>query len=274
MSAINERVSDATIDEILAGCIEGVEPTTHEIAMAIELQQYRAAAEPVAWQWFHLNQWHVTNDEERARELAWDGVKVVPLYRHAAPQVTSVPETLPCPVILEPGIRFGKGVRTQAVLDALQRRATYYAELESMTPEQRDEHDAGIKEFAAMLNAVPAVQAEQHDELPYDPQISEYEKIMQQAIPDGYALVPVEPTKEMIDAGWSYYMTTKSPSSLGIYGARPKATALKKSLTAVSRMAGRACLSLRIPRSASAPLSLITDLTGTALKPGEISYES
>lgn len=39
------------------------------------------------------------------------------------------------------------------------------------------------------------------------------------AIPDGYALVPIEPTKEMIDAGWSYYMTTKSPSSIGVYGA-------------------------------------------------------
>ena len=37
-------------------------------------------AEPVAWRWFHLNQWHVTNDEERARDLAWDGVKVIPLY--------------------------------------------------------------------------------------------------------------------------------------------------------------------------------------------------
>lgn len=36
--------------------------------------------EPVAWRWFHLNQWHVTNDEERARDLAWDGVKVIPLY--------------------------------------------------------------------------------------------------------------------------------------------------------------------------------------------------
>ncbi|MBS0852731.1 hypothetical protein JK158_13180 [Enterobacter sp. JGM127] len=38
-------------------------------------------------------------------------------------------------------------------------------------------------------------------------------------IPDGYALLPIEPTKEMIDAGWSYYMTTKSPSSIGVYGA-------------------------------------------------------
>lgn len=116
---INERVSPETLDKIieaadevitaLAGTNEDVHKddstkmcqlwddlndrhATPEIvkAMARELQQYRAAAEPVAWQWFHLNQWHVTNDEERARELAWDGVKVVPLY--AAPQVTSVPD--------------------------------------------------------------------------------------------------------------------------------------------------------------------------------------
>lgn len=40
-------------------------------------------SEPVAWTWQHLKQWHVTNDEERARDLAWDGVKVEPLYRHA-----------------------------------------------------------------------------------------------------------------------------------------------------------------------------------------------
>ena len=47
-------------------------------------------AEPVAWRWFHLNQWHVTNDEERARDLAWDGVKVIPLY--TAPPAQVVPE--------------------------------------------------------------------------------------------------------------------------------------------------------------------------------------
>ncbi len=38
-------------------------------------------------------------------------------------------------------------------------------------------------------------------------------------IPDGWVIVPVEPTKEMIDAGWSYYMTTKATSSTGVYGA-------------------------------------------------------
>lgn len=41
------------------------------------------SAGPVAWTWQHREQWHVTNDEERMRDLVWDGVKVEPLYRHA-----------------------------------------------------------------------------------------------------------------------------------------------------------------------------------------------
>lgn len=69
----------------------------------------------------------------------------------APPAPVAVPETLPCPVLLEPGMRFGKGVSTKTMLDALDRRAKYYAELEAMTPEQRAEHDAGMREFAAML---------------------------------------------------------------------------------------------------------------------------
>ncbi|EOE3463279.1 hypothetical protein ACKEZK_001528 [Citrobacter freundii] len=73
-----------------------------------------------------------------------DAVKVID-------EVLSIPATLPCPVHLEPGLKFGKGVRTQCVLDALRRRADYYAELEAMTPEQRAEHDAGISEFKSML---------------------------------------------------------------------------------------------------------------------------
>ncbi|VAP34097.1 Eaa1 [Klebsiella pneumoniae] len=50
-------------------------------------------SEPVAWTWQHLKQWHVTNDEERARDLAWDGVKIEPLYRHAQP-VPVVPKEM------------------------------------------------------------------------------------------------------------------------------------------------------------------------------------
>ena len=77
----------------------------------------------------------------------------MPLYT-APPAPVSVPdypETLPCPVMLEPGLKFGKGVPTRTMLGALRRRAEYYAELEAMTPEQRAEHDTGMKEFAAML---------------------------------------------------------------------------------------------------------------------------
>ncbi|HEB4940542.1 TPA: DUF551 domain-containing protein, partial [Klebsiella quasipneumoniae] len=59
-----------------------------------------ADSEPVAWTWQHLKQWHVTNDEERARDLAWDGVKVEPLYRRAAmlaaaPQPHNAPQNIP-----------------------------------------------------------------------------------------------------------------------------------------------------------------------------------
>ena len=38
-------------------------------------------------------------------------------------------------------------------------------------------------------------------------------------IPEGYMMVPKEPTKEMIDAGWLHFMGTKNPSSKGTYKA-------------------------------------------------------
>lgn len=77
-----------------------------------------------------------------------------PLYT-APPAPVSVPdypETLPCPVMLEPGLRFGKGVPKKTMLGALQRRAEYYAALEAMTPEERAEHDTGIQEITIMLS--------------------------------------------------------------------------------------------------------------------------
>lgn len=107
---------------------------------------------------------------------------VIPLYT-AAPAPVSVPDypdVLPCPVMLEPGLRFGKGVQTKTMLGALQRRAEYHEELEAMTPEQRAEHDAGMKEFAAMLQG-----ADRNSPV----------------IPDGWVMVPVEPTAEMISSG-------------------------------------------------------------------------
>lgn len=100
---------------------------------------------------------------------------VEPLYRHAQP-APEYPETLPCPVLLESGLRFGKGVKTRLVLEAIQRRAEHYAELEAMPPEERAEYDAGIEAFKAMLQQ-PAP-----------------------AVPDGYVLVPKEMTDEIGEA--------------------------------------------------------------------------
>lgn len=59
--------------------------TTGEIVTMARQLLSGIEQEPVAWRWFHLKQWHVTNDEARARGLAWDGVNVTPLY--AAPQL-------------------------------------------------------------------------------------------------------------------------------------------------------------------------------------------
>ncbi|EOX8377618.1 hypothetical protein [Salmonella enterica] len=72
-----------------------------------------------------------------------------------------VPETLPCPVHLVPGLRLGKGCKTETLLIALQRRAEYYAGLDAMTPEERAKYDANIEAFKAMLpQPVPAASSE------------------------------------------------------------------------------------------------------------------
>lgn len=78
--------------------------------------------------------------------MAWQASREALKAEHA------FPESLPCPVLLEPGLRFGKGVKTQLLLDALQRRAAYYAEREAMTPEQRAEQDDAIR---SILNLSP-----------------------------------------------------------------------------------------------------------------------
>lgn len=46
-----------------------------------------------------------------------------------------------------------------------------------------------------------------------------YRHAQQPVIPDGYVMVPKEPTKEMIDAGWLHFMGTKNASSKGTYKA-------------------------------------------------------
>ncbi|CQR14149.1 TPA: hypothetical protein ACPZMC_003600 [Yersinia enterocolitica] len=56
------------------------------------------------------------------------------------------PETLPCPVRLEPGLILGKGLPIAMLFRALSRRSDYEAEIDAMTPEQRAEHDQRMRE--------------------------------------------------------------------------------------------------------------------------------
>ncbi|EPA3154022.1 hypothetical protein ACQ248_004366 [Yersinia enterocolitica] len=62
------------------------------------------------------------------------------------------PETLPCPVRLEPGLRLGKGLPIAMLFRALSRRADYEAEIAAMTPEQRVEHDQRTREVKKFIS--------------------------------------------------------------------------------------------------------------------------
>nr|WP_228758148.1 hypothetical protein [Citrobacter freundii] len=151
-----------------------------------------------------------------------------------------VPDTLPCPVHLEPGLKFGKGVPTRLVLGALRRRADYYAELEAMTPEQRAEHDTWIAEFKAMLGngsrgdmvdndqqhtiqTAPTLDTDGKSAFPQHAmqsfgnseqldEVGSWNNHMNTPTaqagnspltPDGWQLVPKEPTEAMNKAGWA-----------------------------------------------------------------------
>ncbi len=61
------------------------------------------------------------------------------------------PETLPCPVLLEPGLRFGKGIKTSTMLAALARRAVYESDMAALSPEERAEFQARIEDFKALI---------------------------------------------------------------------------------------------------------------------------
>ncbi len=95
----------------------------------------------------------ITLECQTYADIAWMAWQA---SREALKAEQEYPDKLPCPVLLEPGMRFGKGVQTRSMLGALQRRAEYYAELEEMTPDQRAEQDEAIQELRNMLKPADA----------------------------------------------------------------------------------------------------------------------
>lgn len=134
---------------------------THEESQ--ELARMALAAmdsEPVAW-----------TDEEELRDVNVAGIgylfgidreankfadprRQIMLYRHAQP-APEYPEVLPCSVLLEPGLRFGKGIKTSTMLAALARRDVYESDMAALSPEERVEFQAGIEDVKALI-AQPA----------------------------------------------------------------------------------------------------------------------
>ncbi|HFS0580131.1 TPA: hypothetical protein ACHYVI_001175 [Klebsiella pneumoniae] len=73
-----------------------------------------------------------------------------------APVVSAeYPDRLPCSVLLEPGLRFGKGIKTSTMLAALARRAIYESDLAALSPEEKAEFQVGIEDVKALI-AQPA----------------------------------------------------------------------------------------------------------------------
>ncbi|VGI89145.1 Uncharacterised protein [Klebsiella pneumoniae] len=70
---------------------------------------------------------------------------------YTAQPAPEYPETLPCPVLLEPGLRFGKGIKTSTMLAALARKAVYESDMAALSPEERAEFQAGIEDFKALI---------------------------------------------------------------------------------------------------------------------------
>ncbi|EMO8770740.1 DUF551 domain-containing protein [Klebsiella variicola] len=75
-----------------------------------------------------------------------------------AQPASEYPEVLPCPVLLEPGLRFGKGIKTSTMLAALARRAVHESDMAALSPEERAEFQARIEDFKALIaQPVPVV---------------------------------------------------------------------------------------------------------------------
>lgn len=98
-----------------------------------------------------------STDTARMRKVisASAGAEGTPLYRHAQQPAPEYPEVLPCPVLLDPGLRFGKGIKTSTMLAALARRAVYESDMAALSPEEIVEFQARIEDFKVLI-AQPA----------------------------------------------------------------------------------------------------------------------
>lgn len=178
------------------------ESAREEILADLQLAELVLAAmdgEPVAWTWHYREQWHVTNDERRASFVAKDGdVAVLPLYRHAQP----VP-------VVSADLLHTAASAIEDLLEHTDPNTSYYSGMWADVPGKLR---AAMFQAKSLTGNSPVIGID----LASGPDRTIEVRYV---APPGYVMVPKEPTKEMIDAGWLHYMDTKNPSSKGTYKA-------------------------------------------------------
>lgn len=94
-------------------------------------------------------------DFREKAQYIWDSARET---QQPAPEY---PEVLPCSVLLEPGLRFGKGIKTSTMLSALARRAVHESDMAALSPKERAEFQTRIEDFKALIaQPTPAVPEE------------------------------------------------------------------------------------------------------------------
>lgn len=231
-----DEVAKINGEMIIAGRVDGLHPTTSALvndfatALAEKLRKaelkygYSNAWTNNGWMTECLADFHQHIAKGDPRDVAaycafmwYHGWKT-----EAEQPAPVVPEVLPCPVLLEPGLRFGKGIKTRTVLAALARREVYESDMAALSPEEKAEFWSKITDLKALLSKQTSVSPDfdtwfngpdaglrvVNYHIQRELQESAWNAChaaMLQAgnspvIPDGYVLVPKEPTEEMINA--------------------------------------------------------------------------
>ncbi|MEF3389424.1 hypothetical protein ACYA8F_13360 [Klebsiella pneumoniae] len=195
-------------------------------------QQPVVEREPIAW----LNDAYLARgvvDGEAGSEDAGPGY--IPVYREAGPQPAPVvPDDVLEALQKVARVRLDlndfdgdrRGIADclcdaeEALIEVVNRRAAMVQELKKSAG---TEAICRSNENVQVLHTISPVQSdccpEQNGVDPEQNNVTPAQDGNYLVIPDGYVMVPKEPTKEMIDAGWLHFMGTKNPSSKGTYKA-------------------------------------------------------
>ncbi|WP_102004604.1 hypothetical protein [Klebsiella quasipneumoniae] len=202
----------------------GPEPSASEERELARMTLVAMDSEPVAWTWHYREQWHVTNDKCRAEFVAKDGdVAVLPLYRHAQP-VPVVPEEKSIPNTLSM-----YAVDAVAAIAEVKGWNACRAAMLQASPVCTCPSGDGSLRWPCPVH--PGNSPAQSDCCPAQNSVNPEQKNLTPAqdgnhlvIPDGYVMVPEEPTDEMLAAAkeWTGLTSTAEVVYIKMLAAAPQ----------------------------------------------------